>query len=877
MHMVDFLDKRAELIQALNRDLTGLDFSAAYTAVLDNYLKDLYRRASEQERLNPRLALVALGGYGRGEMSPYSDVDLLFLYDSGLDEQRVRSLVEAVLYPLWDFKLVVGHASRTADECQSLARSDFMTLVSLIESRFLIGDEELFLSFFNQLRRWLGSKTQRRAFFKNLRNQIESRHQKYGQSPYLLEPDVKNGQGGLRDIQAVFWAGLGLYGFSEFEDLVKAGFLPKDGAQALTEARDFMIGVRAQLHCLANGKNETITLGYQEELADRFGYRDVGDISAAERFMQVYYTHSYSVSNNLDFLVSRVEEDLRPSSIRKMTQHGRTVEKGLSVKRGLVELTSSADVRRRPVLMMRAFEVALTEGLPLNRQTLEIIRSNLDLIDDSYRRNPEVARSFFRAISSVPPGPVSTPRTIEAMQGINFLAAYIPELGPVKARTQHDAYHVYTVDVHLILTLWELKKIAAAKSGENKDDFELSIYEQVKNPEILYLAALLHDIGKGLGRDHARRGAELIPEIGARLGLGPDEVEDLVFLVAEHLFLIETATRRDLTEEKLILTSAQHIGEIDRLNMLYLLTVADSRATGPTAWTHWKASLLRDLYTKIYHVLTRSDLAGKEAADRRERLKGEVKKILRGKLGLERIERRFENISAHYLSVMNAHQIARHLLLEEQLGDDVMVWEVRDTNEGFYEVTLVTKDRPGLLASMAGVFTLNSINILGAQVFTRANGIAIDIFHVDSPPDPIFIDEAWAKVKEDARKVLAGEMAADFRLSSRRPVFNIRKATPYRPSKVEVDNDISDFYTVIEVFTHDRLGLLYDLTNTIFNQSLTIYIAKISTKVDQVVDVFYVRDFDGQKLDEPDKIEALKDTLNSTLKKTDSNPRSLGV
>ncbi len=863
--MSDFLHKKTKLLRALHEGLSGLDYSIAYTALLDHHLKELYQKADEKEGLAANLALVALGGYGRGEMSPYSDVDLLFLHDAQADEKSIRSLAEAVLYPLWDDKIIVGHASRTVSQCQDLGRSDFATLVSLIESRFLIGNEELFLDLLNQLRRWLGSKKQRLAFFGNLKKHIEARHQKYGQSPYLLEPDVKNGQGGLRDIQAIFWAGLALYGISEFEDLVEAGFLPKDGARNLKEAREFMMGVRAQLHCLANEKQDVLSFDYQEKLARRFGYMDDGDISAVERFMQTYYTHDYSVSNNLIFLLSRVEEDLRPFSVVKMTQRSRTVEKGLVVRRGEVELNSSADVRRRPVLMMKAFEVAMREGLRLNHQALEIIRSNLDLIDDSFRRDPEVARSFLNAISAVPSGPVASPRNIEAMQNVNFLAAYIPELAPVKARVQHDAYHVYTVDVHLVLTLWELKKMAALKPGKGEDDFELSVLEQVKRPEILYLAALLHDIGKGLGRDHARRGAELVPDIGARLGFTAEEIETLAFLVAEHLFLIETATRRDLTEEKLILSSAQRMGDVDRLNMLYLLTVADSRATGPTAWNHWKASLLRDLYTKIYHVLTRSDLAGKKEAGRRERLKNEVRKILKDKLPPERIEAAFENISAQYLSVMSANQIARHLVLEEQLGDAVLVWAVRDTNAGFYEVTIVTKDRPGLLASMAGVFTLNSINILGAQVFTRVNGTAIDIFHVDSPPDPIFLEEAWAKVEQDARKVLSGEMEADFRLSSRRPVFKFHRAAPHRPSRVEVDNDVSDFYTVIEVFTYDRLGLLYDLTQTIFKHDLTIHIAKISTKSDQVVDVFYVRDFDGQKLDDPKKISTLKQSLILTI------------
>jgi [protein-PII] uridylyltransferase len=862
--VINFIEEKNKLIQSLGEGRHELSFSPAYTALIDDYIKTLYGKTAEPARDNG-VALLALGGYGRAEMAPFSDVDLLFLHESNQSQKSVENLIETVLYPLWDNKLDVGHASRTIEECRDMADRDFTVLISLMESRFLIGDQELFKAFMSEMRRGLGSKKRRQSFFKELKNNVDERHRKYGRSPYLLEPNVKEGQGGLRDIQAIMWAGQGLYEFRCFSDLARAEFLPKGSADELSQAREFMTRVRVRLHYLAGEKNDKLSFEAQEGLASRFKYKREGGISAVEWFMQTYYTHVYAVSHNLDHLLRRLEEDLRPAFLQKITKGSRTVEKGLFIQRGRVELASSADVRKRPALMMKAYDVAMNEGLEISHNALDLIQSNLDLVDDEYRADPEIARTFLSALVATPPPSATAPDNLEAMRGNDFLVAYIPELASVRARVQYDAYHVYTVDVHQILTLWELKKIAAGIDEEKQENSERSILEQVKNREELYLAAFIHDIGKGHGRDHASRGAEMARKIAVRLGLDSEAVETAAFLVAEHLFLIETATRRDLSEEKLILSCAQRVGDLNRLNMLYLLTVADSRATGAMAWNQWKAALLRDLYTKILHVLTRSDLAGKEAADRRERVKRKVKEILGKKMDSERIEAGLDDFPAHYLAVTGAYQVARHLQMEDKLGDDVMAWEVQKTENGYFKITLLTKDRPGLLASMSGVLSLNSVNILDAQVFTKTNGLAIDIFSVDSPPDTLYLEEAWAKVEQDVRKVLSGEVVIDFDKPFKRPVLKARRFIPRRPARVEVDNDTSDFYTLIEVYAHDRLGLLHDLAQVIFEAGLTIHIAKISTKVDQVVDVFYVHDFEGQKVDEPERIEELKKVLKAVL------------
>jgi [protein-PII] uridylyltransferase len=864
-----FIQARQSLLEEHRGPGSGLAFAERYAAMMDEHLAGLFHGALESPRAASGICLAALGGYGRGRLAPHSDVDLLFLIAGASDQARHTPAIEKILYALWDLKLDVGQAVRTPSQCVDMAAEDFPTLTTQLDSRYLVGDAALFKDFLDRLGHWLAGRSRRRKFFKELKALVEGRHRKYGASPYLLEPNVKEGQGGLRDLHAVGWAGVGLFGVKGLEVLTERGFLSQDREAELVEARSFFMDVRLHLHRLVREKTDTLTFDRQVDVAQSLGYGDDGHISGVEAFMRDYYTRVYRTKSTLDYFLARVEQTLIPPKLWRMTEQARRVEKGLSILRGQIELGRRDEIRERPALMMRAFEISAGSGLPLSQRSLEVIRTNLDLVDEAYRTDPQVAGSFLKGLTAIPPASAKAAPNLDAMQVLDFLEAYIPELAGVRAQVQHDAYHVYTVDVHLVVTLWELKKIALGLAGPDSNGFDRQVMERVRDRKTLFLAALLHDIGKGRGRDHAALGAAMVPAVGRRLGLAPESVEALEFLIAGHLYLIEIATRRDLTEEKLIVNCARRIGDDDRLNMLYLLTVADSRATAPEVMNPWKATLLRDLYSKVYRVLTRSDLARKETADRTDRILMEVVKTLEGRLTSTQIDTHLEGMSAHYLSVMTAADVVKHILLERELLEQKkqLIWEVEDKEEGYCEVTVLTQDRPGLLSRMAGIFTLHNINILGAQVFTRGNNVALDIFQVTPPPDRVYAAEAWERVRRDAMKVLTGQLALDYRLARKRPMLHTKPAVAKKPDRVEVDNETSDFYTIVEVYTYDRLGLLYEITQTLFDLQLSINIAKISTKVDQVVDVFYVRDFFGQKVFDDEQIRELKDALLFSLEK----------
>lgn len=869
--MTGFITARQNLINSLSGRGQGPAFVKSYTHLMDQQLQDLLRRAVAPHSSPSNLALVALGGYGRGELAPYSDVDLLFLTATSADQETCQPLIEAVLYPLWDFKLTVGHAVRTPSQCVVLAQQDLTILASLLDARLIFGDQTLFADFEARLHRYLNAKANRQAFFSQMKTSVADRHRKYGASPYLLEPNVKEGPGALRDLHAILWISTAFYGTRCLADLERTGFLSRDRVAGLVETRDFMTDVRMHLHRLAGTKADALTFDMQEGVSRELGYQDSGHLSPVEAFMREYYTQVYRTKASLDYFLSRVQDSLIKPGLLREPEWTQKIEKGLAIGRGQIELSGRAEIEQRPLLLMRAFEISATSGLPISQRTLELIRTNLGLVNDEYRQDPKVAASFLRGLAA-PARSIKAVDDREVMQDLDLLAAYIPELAAVRAQVQHDAYHVYTVDVHQMMTFREIKKMAIGGYDNEDQGFDRGVSRQVRKPEIVALAALLHDIGKGHGQDHARRGAEMIPAIGLRLGLSPQNTDDLKFLVAQHLYMFHIALRRDLTEEKLIINCARHIGDVDRLHMLYLITAADARATGPGVLNNWKKTLLRDLYSKIFRVLTKSDLARLETAERTDRLLLDVVKFLEARgLSSDDVDAHVQNMSAYYLSVMtDAEQIVGHVFLERQLQEGrQLVWQVANKEEGLCEVTVATPDRPGLLSRMAGVFTLHNINIFGAQVFTRPNGIALDIFQVGHPPDREYEEEAWQKVERDALRVLTGHLALDYRLSHKQPLLAaaMARTVTHQPDKVVVDNETSDFYTIVEVYTYDRLGLLYELTKTLFDLQLSIHRAKIATKVEQVVDVFYVRDFFGQKVTDPDQIQEIKEALFFTLER----------
>jgi [protein-PII] uridylyltransferase len=484
-------------------------------------------------------------------------------------------------------------------------------------------------------------------------------------------------------------------------------------------------------------------------------------------------------------------------------------------------------------------------------------------VNTTYRKDPSIVKSFERILAA----PAPKFNVLNEMLNTGFLVRFIPEFRSIINRIQYDEYHLYPVDKHLLRTVNTVKNFGTSKDN-SLEPLCGQIYGELKNKKALLWAALLHDIGKGrTDEGHAESGAAMIEKILTRKGLDSEVVDNAAFLVRDHLFLVKTATRRDIYDEETAIIAARRIKDIERLKMLYLLTVADSLSTGPMAWNEWTAALLRDFFLKVLNVLEKGELATAEAVEIVEGKKAQIISAAGTKKAKKRVAELLEMMSPRYLLYTPADEMTEHIKLYNQLGDSEFIWDIKHSADaGTRTVTICAKDRPGLIARIAGVFTLHNIDILDVQVFTWRNHIALDIFKVKPPPDQIMEDEKWRRAEQKLAKALANGINLVSALKKKVPVYGqFGQRVSRRPHRVRVDNKSSSFFTIIEVFTYDFPGLLFSITDALFNCGLNIWVAKIATKADQVVDVFYVWDLNGQKIDEPDQVAAIKTAILGRL------------
>lgn len=838
----------------------------ARTALVDGLIRDLYRGVEKNgqgplaggaiARGGGQCALIALGGYGRAELNPHSDIDLLFLHDGGMGEDR-DGLVNPVLYVLWDLGLDVGHSIRTVEESLDLAVKDSTARTSLIDLRFLAGSAGFFESFRARAFAEVYRKDVR-AFIGEKIEEREKRYRKYGGSVYLLEPNIKEGEGGLRDIHTAHWIARAFYGLESLWDPGSKGVLSPDAAKKLQEKRDFLWRIRNELHFQSDRKNDQLTFEVQERVARALGYRNTRESLGVERFMQDYYRCASEIKQFTSEFVERFVPRTAAGG------GGKKIVKGCEVAGGLVTVHRSALPARR-VLMIAAFRVARAHGAELSAETKSLIRENLSLIDASFRRDAEVREEFKEILLSG--------RAFEILQRMNelrVLGRLIPEFARLYYRAQHDIYHVYTVDTHSLFALGELEKL---KKGEYRDAYPLlsQVAQQVDDYVSLLLAGLFHDIGKGWGRGHIRTGVKVAPRILSRLGFGRRVRESVVFLIRNHLHMSHVAQRRDLHEEKTIHSFARAMKTQDNLRMLYLLTFADLKAVGPESWTDWRSALLQELYLKAMEELEEGGIREPWRTRQEKKIQAvrdRARRLLKDHPG-EFTEEFLEGFHHRYFLVYSPEEIVRHAGVFSGFSGDTPFSVVKDDHpdRGFSEVLLCTKDTPGLLSKIAGVFASNNVNILGVRINVRRDGKVMDTYHITDFQKRAMTDEArWEKVVGELPGVLEGSINVEDLVARRkRPSIIKEKVARRFPTRITVDNRSSDLCTVIDVYTNDRPGLLYDMTSTLHRLGLYIAISKISTKVDQVADVFYVQDLGGRKIMDRKRLDRIVAVLRKAI------------
>ncbi len=806
-------------------------------------------------------ALLAVGGYGREEMNPRSDLDLLFYYlPEG--EERIRVIADRVLYLLWDLNLDVGYSIRSSSDCLEQAR-DTTVRTALLDVRLIAGEQRAYHDFVNDVALVLQSQDPQ-GFIKRKLEEREERKKKYGSSVYLLEPNIKEGEGGLRELQDALWIARIKYKADSLHELLTRGIVTEQMVESYVHAQDYLWTIRNFLHFSTQRKSEQLTFDVQQQIATFLGYTNKSTGSAVEQFMQDYYAYA----NQNEYLASKIIVDATMSRSAPMGVFNflvrRTLDDGFYLLRGELRASKNLTLLQHPELMMVAFELAQKHQADLCLELKQLIRENLHLITDKVRRSKRMNDSFIAIMRDIK----GAGKTLHKMHHLQFLNVFIPEFKHIYCKVQFDLYHIYTVDVHTLFAVEEIEKLW---NGEYQDSQPLlsQMIHQIEKPELLLLAILFHDIGKGSGKDHSVRGADMIPRIARRLKLNREDSRRMQFLVANHLKMAHISQRRDLQDMKMIAQFAELLQMSENLRMLYLLTFADIKAVGPDVWSEWKGTLLQELYEKTYDVLEKKDFFQEQRSEKVRNRKRKIRQALLGEFSEKRLAKAINGLNNRYLLSNRSAEIIPHMRLALNRGRKALAMQIEHVKDAkFTEVTIATMDSPGLFSQIAGVMAAHSVNILGAQIYTRKDGDVLDVLQVNSVHgETVSNPEKWRKLEDDLTAVLEGRvLVEDLVAKLQTPSFytNKNRQVP-RPNRIEFDNEVSESYTVIDIFATDKVGLLYQITRTLKELGLYIAVSKIATKVDQAADVFYVHDIFGQKIVDPARIDSVRQTLLDRL------------
>jgi [protein-PII] uridylyltransferase len=858
-----FLARKQDLLLRIHREgSSGSALMDLNTRLIDTLLRTLVNLAqaafeTKYSSLDHHLSVLAQGGYGRGKMAPFSDIDILFLYPYEIDGY-IESVTEQVLLALWDVGLQVGSAVRTVADCVRIGTKDLTVRTSLMDTRFVAGDPAMA----NEL----AAKVAKEVIGRDLQGFVVAkleesrrRHEKHGGSIFVLEPNLKDGMGGLRDYHTLLWIVKSVYKVRDLRDMLAKGEITERELRGFERSIEFMWRVRNELHFLSGRRNDQIQFEYQDQIAANFRYRTNGRQQPQERFMQHYYLHARNITECASRIVERatlLQGRLRPMMARLRQ---RVVAPGFKIYNGRLSLTKQDLFQKRPAAIMEAFELAQKHGIEFSPFLVDRMRENLRRIDRSFRQSPEVNATFLRILDYRK----DLVRILNRMNDTRVLGRYIPEFGWMVCKVQRDAFHVYTVDVHSITAIEELVQL---EDGAYGDDFprRRQLVQELENRHELYLACLLHDVGKGWGKDHHLRGKAHAREVCARMGLSKEATDRIAFLVENHLFMVHIALKRDVNDFRLVADLARRCGDLENLNLLYLLSFADVRAVAPDVWTKWKAGLLELLYNRTYEMLERGDFEMDEMELVIER-QSEIRKILEGEVPEAELDRFYSIMVNRFFIAMGAPRIARCIRIWRELGDQPFTHDLKEqAKRGTTTFIVCAPDSKGLFSKIAGVMVANNANIVSASIYTTFDGTAIDVYQVSDPltKGPMLNEEKWKAVLEDLRRVLQEEESVEDLVARKRPPSMLgERPMPRRPTRVTIDNEASDFYTVIDVDGHDRVGLLYAITSALVEMDLVVFISRIETQGGQVDDVFYVKGPNLKKIADPERITAIRKRL----------------
>lgn len=855
------LGTRMSALKAMHLEgASGRKIVQQITRLTDQLLSGLYSEAAGRHLQTsrpvrtPGLALVAVGGYGRGELNPHSDIDLLILYGPKQFEVA-KALSNEVLYPLWDLKLAVGHSVRTVADCVEVGLADLSAQTCMMESRLLIGDKALYGRFVREFTNRVVRKDVSSFLYQKLEEQ-RARHERYGETVFLQQPNIKESPGGLRDIHALIWAATARYGTGSLRELAEQGVLAPQDRLVLAKARGFLWRLRNDLHFTHGKRMDVLNFEEQLRVSERFGFEDSRTARGVERFMRQYYRYASLVldiySRFIDRSMSRSFGETLSGMIfaRKVPPYFTLTNRDIRVDSGKEEAFA-----RDGVGVMNLFHLAQVNGLRLRPETVEAL-SHMRPSGRSLRSREacEIFMNILRWDSGIA-------ETLSRMHRLRVLGKVLPEFARVDRLVTFSQYHKYTVDAHTLYAMQIMESLREA------DDTYGTVYREVRRKDVLHLAMLLHDLGKWSDRDHCDVGEEMARDVAGRMRLTADETELLMFLVREHLLMSHIAFRRDLSDPAVLHQFVRRVETTERLKMLYVLTHVDIRAVGPGTWNNWKDGLLTELYGYALEALAGRTLVRDKAATisrARERL---VESF--GAEARDWLEETLNQLPGRYLMAHNFDELVVHLNMVRQLRDRVAQVEIVPHEDGTADITVCARDHlvPGLFSRIAGTLTAKDLEVLDARITTFRDDVILDVFRVKDPTASGPIDpHRCGRIRQALLDTLEGRVEVEALFAGGHGRVSYEGiAFSHTEPLVRIDNETSDSFTVIDIFAADRQGLLYRITRALAELGLGIFFSRIATKADQVVDVFYVKGEEGKKITDPERIRFIRDALMAVI------------
>jgi len=870
--------------RGISEGTSGQKLALGLTAAVESAVLELlsFHLAEPGLGMSAGVAVLATGSFGRRELAPFSDLDLLFLC-ADTPGTKVEALAHAILVPLWDAKVDAGHAVRSVADGLALPDKDLAAATALLDARYLVGDQRLASRFVARYEERVAGAAPD-SFVARLREEQESRHSRFGDTIFMLEPELKSGLGGIRDLCVGRWAAQSCFGASTPQRLAELGEMSVRQSQGLSRAIDFMLRLRVALHLQAGRRQDQLRFDLQERIApllypEHASPNDENGPAitpAVEALMRDFQTHARTIRHSTERLMQRVcargEKRRRARPVNLKGEAGSDPSFVLYDNR--LEVKDNFIFERQPSEMLRLFLVSQELDVGIALSTMDLLAELAASRAAELRADPKSAQYFLEALTNIEDR--ATPSRLEQMQDSGLISALIPDWMPVSGRVQHDIYHVYTVDQHSLYAVANLKAIAR---GELQQDYpEVSeAYPEVVQTRALFLGLLLHDVGKPLGSNHADKGAVMAERVARQLGFSEDEIALVEFLVREHLEMGHNSQRRDLQDPSLLDFFARICGTEERMRQLFILTFCDLNSTGPKTMTRWKYELLHELYDRTLKYMRRGpDLLAAERAELVQERQEKTAQLLGEAPGSPAVVAAFAGLPDRYFAEQEAERIAQHVLLIRERKLPCAMTVSHSERGTFSELVLVADDTAGLLAKVAGVLFANRIDILDAAIYVREpvpgaheHGEALDIFRVRKEPDGAVTDESRiAAIQRDMEAALSGRATVES-LVARRPRASslYQRAKPkVPPTEVNVDNDASRTFTIVEVFTEDKPGVLYTITHTLAEQGVDIHRSRVGVAADRVADIFYVRDSaTEEKIEDEHRIATLSQALKYAL------------